>query len=114
MRNPRCSNAAAMRVENSSGNIFADIGLPIAEELLARSKVIGQIHDIIKRDRLTDAAAAKMVGIPVADVDTILRGDVEDKYSKKELRLLLSKLRKVGNGSENGKRTRNKVSKIRR
>lgn len=97
-------------VEESSGNIFADLNLPNPDELLARSKVIGKIHDIINRDRLTDDAAANMMGIPVADVDTILRGDVEDKYSRKELRLLLRNLQKAAIGSIDENRTTSKPS----
>jgi predicted XRE-type DNA-binding protein len=114
MNNGKRPNEKPIEFEESSGNVFADLGLPDAEELLARSKVIGQIHDIIIRDRLTDDAAANMMGIPAADVDTILCGDVEDRYSKKELRLLLSNMQKAVNGSKNGKHKTIKGSRIRR
>ena len=72
MRNGKQAKKAAIEVEYSSGNVFADIGLPNADELLARAKVIGKIHDIMIRDCLTDNAAAKVMGIAAADVDTIL------------------------------------------
>jgi predicted XRE-type DNA-binding protein len=111
MRNGKQAKEPAIECEKSSGNVFADLGLPNAEELLARSKVIGQIHDIVIRDHLSDAAAAKMMGIPVADVGKILCGDVEDRYSKKDLRLLLSNLQKRANALKNGK---GKASKIKR
>jgi predicted XRE-type DNA-binding protein len=81
-------------------NVFADLRLSNPEELLARSKVIGQIHDIIRRDKLTDETAANIMGIPVVDVDIILRGDVKNRYSKNELRRLLQKLQKATNAQK--------------
>ncbi len=47
--------------EISSGNVFADIGLPNAEELLAKADLISQINDLIKQKKLTQVAAAKLL-----------------------------------------------------
>ena len=114
MRNGKQTKEAGIEWEESSGNVFADLGLPNAEELLARAKVIGKIHDIMVRDRLTDNAAAKVMGIAAADVDAILRGDVEDRFSKTDLRRFLSLLQKVANDSKNGKGKTHKAPKIKR
>ena len=81
MKNGKPKKEKPIEFEESSGNVFADLGLDNADELLARAKVIGKIHDIVLRDRLTDKAAATRMGVPVADVNTILRGDVVDRYS---------------------------------
>jgi predicted XRE-type DNA-binding protein len=114
MKNGKPKKEEPMEVEESSGNVFADLGLDNAEELLARAKVIGKIHDIILRDRLTDKVAATRMGIPLADVKTILRGDVEDRYSRKELRHLLSTLQKVTNGSKDNERMKSKTTSAKR
>jgi predicted XRE-type DNA-binding protein len=49
--------------EESSGNVFADLGLPNADELRARAKLAAAILDIVEDRKLTKAQAAKMLGI---------------------------------------------------
>ena len=43
----------------SSGNVFADMGLPNAEELLAKADLAIQISRIIEERELTQAEAAE-------------------------------------------------------
>lgn len=42
------------------GNVFADLGLPDAEELLVKARLASAITEIIKERRLTQAGAAKV------------------------------------------------------
>ena len=47
----------------SSGNAFADIGLPAPEEELTKAQLASDIRQVIKRQRLTQVAAAALMGI---------------------------------------------------
>ena len=63
-----------IRVTSSSGNVFADLGLPNAEELLAKAELVGQISQITTRLGLTQAETAKVLGTTQPKVSDLLRG----------------------------------------
>jgi len=63
-----------IEIYHSSGNVFADMGLPDAEEMLAKAELAIQIHGIIKRRKLTQAQAAELLGIDQPKVSALLRG----------------------------------------
>ena len=46
-----------------SENIFADLGLPNADELLAKAELARQINAIIKNKNLTQVSAALLLGV---------------------------------------------------
>ena len=60
--------------EIGSGNIFADLGLPNAEEHQLKAALVVQLHRLIKARKLTQTAAAKLAGIKQPDLSNILRG----------------------------------------
>src|SRR3954463_5779833 len=64
-------------VEASSGNVFADLGLKNPEELLAKAELVQRISDIIAERKLTQAKAAKLLGIDQPKVSALLRGKLE-------------------------------------
>jgi predicted XRE-type DNA-binding protein len=64
-------------VERSSGNVFADLGIPNAEEYLAKSQLAVKIFKIISRRRMTHAAAAKVLGINQPTVSALLSGRLD-------------------------------------
>ena len=47
----------------SSGNIFADLGLPKPDDLLAKAELTAKIVEEIQRRRLTQSQAASILGI---------------------------------------------------
>ena len=61
-------------VEVGSGNIFADLGLPDAEEMLLKSQIVMELSRLIKQRKLTQTAAAKLIGIGQPDLSNLLRG----------------------------------------
>jgi predicted XRE-type DNA-binding protein len=61
-------------IQHSSGNVFADLELPDAEEMQAKALLSIQIHDIIKKRRLTQAQAAELLGIDQPKVSALIRG----------------------------------------
>jgi predicted XRE-type DNA-binding protein len=60
-------------VELSSGNVFEDLGVENSEEELTKAKLAWEIHQIIKRKKLTQAKAAKMLGINQPKVSALIR-----------------------------------------
>jgi len=59
--------------EMSSGNVFADIGIENPEEELTKAKLVWEIEQIIKRKKLTQIKAAKVMGINQPKVSALIR-----------------------------------------
>jgi predicted XRE-type DNA-binding protein len=59
--------------EMSSGNVFADIGVENPEEELTKAKLVWEIEQIIKKKKLTQATAAKVMGINQPKVSALIR-----------------------------------------
>lgn len=69
----------AKKVTSSSGNIFLDLGFPPheAEVMLLRAKLAEALRAWMERENLTQAKAAKRLGITQPRVSEIMRGKVE-------------------------------------
>ena len=76
------------KVEASSGNIFADLGLPDAEEMLLKSTIVIELRRLISERKLTQTAAAKLIGISQADLSRIMRGQFRGYSEAKLMRML--------------------------
>ena len=63
-----------IKVEESTGNVYADLGFPDAEEMLVKAQLAMNIGKIIKRRKLTQKEAAKVMGLTQAKVSDMLRG----------------------------------------
>jgi predicted XRE-type DNA-binding protein len=61
------------RVEKSSGNVFADLGLPHPEQELLKAKLTLQIYRLIRRRGLTQTEAGKILGIKQPHVSALMR-----------------------------------------
>jgi predicted XRE-type DNA-binding protein len=70
-------------VERSSGNVFADLGLPDAEKLKIKSGLVFEITKAIRHQELTQQAAAARMGISQAKVSEMLRGDFSNLSERK-------------------------------
>jgi predicted XRE-type DNA-binding protein len=75
-------------VTESSGNVFADMGLPEAEEELTKAQLASHIRQVIKRQRLTQVAAAAVMGIDQPKVSALLNGRLSNFSSDRLMRLL--------------------------
>jgi predicted XRE-type DNA-binding protein len=76
------------RVQEGRGNIFADLGLPDAEDLLLKSKIVIELHRLIKGRSLTQTAAAKLIGISQPDLSNLLRGRLRGYSAERLMRML--------------------------
>jgi predicted XRE-type DNA-binding protein len=72
----------------SSGNVFADLGIPNPEEAFAKAEIAMKIHDIIKKKKLTQAKAAKILKISQPKISLLLRGYLTDFSLERMLRFL--------------------------
>ena len=75
-------------VTPSGGNIFADMGFANPEEELAKAKLMTRIQQIVKARRLTQKAAASVMGIDQPKVSALLNGRLVNFSSERLMRLL--------------------------
>jgi len=61
-------------MERSSGNVFADLGLPDAQERMLKAQLAAKIAELIERKGWTQARAAKVIGLDQPKVSHLLRG----------------------------------------
>jgi len=80
-----------VKVELSSGNVYADLGLPNAEERLAKADLVIRIYDVITSRGLTQRDAARLLGIDQPKVSALLRGKF-DGFSTDRLFRFLNRL----------------------
>jgi predicted XRE-type DNA-binding protein len=76
------------KVDVGSGNIFADLGLPDAEDMLLKSTIVIELRRLIKRRKLTQTAAAKLMDVGQADLSRILHGHFRGYSLAKLMRML--------------------------
>jgi len=58
----------------STGNIFADLGFPDAEERMAKTNLALQINVLIKRKKLTQKQAAELLNIDQPKISALSTG----------------------------------------
>jgi predicted XRE-type DNA-binding protein len=71
-------------VNRGSGNVFADLGFDNPEEMQLRADLVHLIREIVTRRRLTQVAAARLLGIRQPDLSALLHGRLT-KYSLERL-----------------------------
>ena len=72
-----------VEVRRSSGNVYADLGLPDAERLKIKTGLVIEIRQAMRRLGLTQQAAAKRMGITQPKVSDMMRGDFTNLSERK-------------------------------
>ena len=62
------------KVTKGSGNVFADLGLPDAEDLQTRAHLTHQIYNLIKERGISQTEAAELLGLKQPDVSALMNG----------------------------------------
>jgi predicted XRE-type DNA-binding protein len=75
-------------VTPSSGNVLADMGVADPEEALAKAQLASRIREVVRRSRLTQVAAAAVMGIDQPKVSALLNGRLTNFSSERLMRLL--------------------------
>lgn len=72
-----------VEVQRSSGNVFADLGLPDADKLKIKSGLVIEIRKAMRQQELTQQEAAKRMGITQPKVSDMMRGDFSNLSERK-------------------------------
>ena len=67
-------STATIAIEVGSSNVYADLGYSDAAEMQRKSQLAGEIARAIKAKRLTQDAAAELLGIDQSKISRITRG----------------------------------------
>ena len=67
------TSASPASVTESGGNVFADLGLPNPEREMMKARLALQIYRIVRERGLTQAQAAKTLGIKQPHVSLLMR-----------------------------------------
>lgn len=76
-------------VQASSGNLFADLERPDAEEALARVRLAQQLAKIIERRNLNQTEAAELMGLDQPKVSALIHGRLSGFSTDRLLRCLM-------------------------
>ena len=79
-----------MKARPSSGNVFADLGLKDADELLFKAELAVRIASALKARKLTQVAAAEVLGVDQPKVSKLVRGDLYGFSSEQLIRFLIA------------------------
>src|SRR5260221_8778339 len=63
-----------LKREESSGNVFADLGMADAEEHIIKASLVAKIESSIQHRKLTQACAAELMGVDQPKVSAMLAG----------------------------------------
>lgn len=80
-----------IKIEHSSGNVFADLGLPNPEEHLVKATIALAIAKTIRERKLTQEQAGKILGLAQPKVSNLIRGEL-DKFTIDRLMRYMRKL----------------------
>lgn len=88
----KAADEVRIEVEDGSGNVFEDLGLPNADERLAKAQVAMLIHLAIEDRGLSQRQAARVLGLDQANISRLMGG----KLSGFTLERLFRFLRALG------------------
>ncbi len=76
------------KIERGSTNVYADLGMANAEEMLVKAQLATKIGDIVRRRKLTQVQAAELLGITQPKLSGLLRGQFRGVSETKMLECL--------------------------
>jgi len=72
-----------VKVEMSSGNVFADVGLPDADKLKIKSGLVIEITRAVRNLGLSQEEAGRRMGLPQPKLSGLLHGDFSNVSERK-------------------------------
>ncbi len=76
------------KIEKGSMNVYVDLGMSDAEEMLVKAQLASKIAEIIKHRKLTQVQAAELLGMPQPKLSNMLRGQFRGISEAKMLECL--------------------------
>lgn len=86
----RSKATRAIRIHEGSGNVYADLGYPDAEEMLVKAKLVRKISEIVRSKGLTQIETARILGLTQPKVSALLRGQFRGISERKLIDCLTS------------------------
>ncbi|WP_050452211.1 helix-turn-helix domain-containing protein [Candidatus Burkholderia verschuerenii] len=77
-----------IELEKSTGNVYADLDFPDAEEMRVKAQLASKIGEIIRARRWTQQRAAEVLGISQPKLSQLMRGHFRGISEAKMLELL--------------------------
>ncbi|CAH0445351.1 hypothetical protein LMG10661_01602 [Ralstonia syzygii subsp. syzygii] len=77
-----------IEIEEGSGNVYADLGIPDADEMLVKAQLATKIGEIIKGRGWTQQEAADVLGMTQPKLSKMLRGQFRGVSEAKMLECL--------------------------
>ena len=74
-------------IETGSGNVYADIGLPDAETMQAKARIVASICQSIEVKGISLAYAARLTGTPLDELNKLLVGQFQEHSLHELLRM---------------------------
>jgi len=78
-----------IEVYESSGNVFADLGLPDADSHFLKAQLVAELFRLTRQRKLTQAKAGELMGISQPEVSRLFRGNFRE-YSVDRLMAFLT------------------------
>ena len=75
-------------IEKSNSNVYADLGMADAEEMIVKAQLASKIGEIITGQKWSQQKAADILGIPQSKLSKMLRGQfrgISESYLKDKL-----------------------------
>lgn len=76
------------RIIEGSGNVFADLGLPDADELLVRAELTHLVHAELRDRQIAPFEAARLLGIEESEASQLAAGRFVNVSTEGLMRLL--------------------------
>ena len=90
MTEPRLVDETTPSHEIGGGNVFADLGLPAADALLAKAHLARRIAEIVAARGLTQAQTARVLGTTQPKVSALVAGKLAGFSIERLIRFLIA------------------------
>jgi predicted XRE-type DNA-binding protein len=82
-------SAKQVEVYESSGNLFADLGLPDADTHFLKAQIVAELYSLTRERKLTQARAGALMGVSQPEVSRLFKGNFRE-YSVDRLMAFLT------------------------
>ena len=82
------AKTAVIEVEESSGNVFADLEHPDPEDAFTKAKLAARICQVINERGLTQTKAADLLGLDQPKISALVRGKLSGFSAERLFRFL--------------------------
>ncbi|MCE9548599.1 MAG: helix-turn-helix domain-containing protein [Planctomycetia bacterium] len=82
------TNSKSLKVQKSSGNVFADLAVRNPQEMLAKAQLAHLICRVIAGRKLTQAKAAEIMGLDQPKISALMRGKLRGFSAERLFRCL--------------------------